>query len=212
LTGSAFDRASLAAAAATWDAYYRPGAARAPWHLDRPSPELLALLATGIVAPPAAALDIGCGAGTEAVHLAMEGFEVTALDVAPAALAATRRLAARRGVKLATIAAFAQETGLPDASFDLVNDRSCFHCLEPTAANLETYAREAARIVRPSGILFVRRFGQPQIDRSTFERCFADAFHLGRIQEIPFAEPHHPSRVAVLRRRDERNEETRTPA
>ena len=45
-----------------------------------------------------AALEIGCGAGDDAAHLAHEGFDVLALDVAPRAVAAARAAgAAHRG-------------------------------------------------------------------------------------------------------------------
>lgn len=188
------------AAAAHWDAYYTSGRHRIEWHLENPSAELCCLLAAG-VATPCRALDLGCGAGTEAVYLAEQGFQVTALDISPHALELARRLAALRKVPLATVQAEVPRTGLAAASFDFINDRSCFHVLEPARPQLEAYAREVERLLVPGGILFVRRFGQTQLDRATFESVFAPGFALGPVQEVRFRERHMPSRIAVMRRR-----------
>jgi SAM-dependent methyltransferase len=193
----------IARAASHWDAYYRGDRFRREWHLDQPSPELMTILAAGVVAP-CRALDLGCGGGTEAVHLAAEGFHVTALDVSGEALAMTRRLAARRGVKVETVQAFVPDTGLPSGSFEFINDRSCFHVIEPREEILRAYAAEAKRLLVDGGVLFLRRFGQSQIDRCAFSSVFRDDFDLGRFQEVPFKEPHFPSRVAVLRKKSER--------
>lgn len=192
----------VAEAAVHWDAYYRGDRHRREWHLDQPSPELMTLLAAGVISP-CRALDLGCGGGTEAVHLASEGFDVTALDVSGEALAMTRRLAARKGVKVATVQAFVPRTDLPSGSFDFINDRSCFHVIEPREEILRAYAAEAHRLLARGGVLFVRRFGQSQIDRDRFTAVFADGFEYGRIQEVPFREPHFPSRIAVLRKKTE---------
>lgn len=160
----------------------------------------MCILAAGVVVP-CRALDIGCGAGTEAVWLALQCFDVTALDVSQAALALTRRLAARSGVKVSTVQALADRTGLPDCGFDFINDRSCFDVLAPTPTLLSGYVSEVARVLKPGGILFIRRLGHQEVDRATFERAFYDDFDLGRIQETRAFVPQTASRIAVLRRR-----------
>jgi SAM-dependent methyltransferase len=45
--------------------------------------------------PPGPALDLGCGAGRDAVYMALRGFDVTAVDVLPDAVARAGDLAAR---------------------------------------------------------------------------------------------------------------------
>lgn len=67
-----------------WDARYRTEQ-RPTWDTGRPSSELKRLveqttLRTGRV------LELGCGTGVNAVYLARQGFEVTAIDLAPTAL------------------------------------------------------------------------------------------------------------------------------
>lgn len=86
------DAPVAALAAAGWDT--APAAA-----LWRPSPWLAARIAT---VPRGLALDVAAGAGREAVFLAMQGFEVEAVDRAPEALERARDLAARHGVTIGT--------------------------------------------------------------------------------------------------------------
>ena len=77
-----------------WDARYRDGA-----YEDRTHPT--ALLAEWLPRlPRGRALDVACGAGRNALHLAANGFTVTALDISTVALARGRRAAAERGLDI----------------------------------------------------------------------------------------------------------------
>lgn len=190
-----------------WDRYYRSGEYRREWHLKYPSSELRCLLSTGLV-PPGRAVDMGCGAGTEAVHLARSGFDTTAVDVSPLALDKTARLARFYKVEVRVHLAAVPDTGLPERSFTFLNDRSCLFCIAPERRLWEGYAREAARILQPGGIMLSRRFGQigsngreRYLDRATFEEIFSPFFEIGPIQEAAFRVPHVPSLIAVLKRR-----------
>jgi SAM-dependent methyltransferase len=51
------------------------------WHLSAPSPELLAAEADGWLGEGGAAIDIGCGAGTEIAHLAGRGWKAVGVDL-----------------------------------------------------------------------------------------------------------------------------------
>jgi len=97
-------------------------------------------------------LDVACGRGASAVHLAETfGCHVTGLDYGAENVAAAQALASERGV--AHLAVFRQgdAEGLPfdDAAFDAVFSE-CSFCTFPdkTAA-----AREMARVLRPGGRL-----------------------------------------------------------
>src|ERR1700722_17243489 len=57
------------------------------WHLSQPSPELVSALQDGWLPSSGRALDIGCGLGTEAGHLAAQGWQAGGLAPAPGALA-----------------------------------------------------------------------------------------------------------------------------
>ncbi len=94
---------------------------RAPMAVPAP-PEGLA--ASGVVLPArGTALDVACGRGGVAVWAASTGLTVTALDISPVAVAATRALALRHDVAGRVEASVHDLTaGLPDGTgrFDLV--------------------------------------------------------------------------------------------
>lgn len=69
---------------------------------------------------PGRALDVGCGEGADAVWLARQGWRVTALDVAAAALARGRAAAEAIGVEVTWLHSGLLEADLPLAAFDLV--------------------------------------------------------------------------------------------
>jgi len=61
------------------------------WQQRPPLPEVVATAERLTAEGRKRVLDIGCGLGRHAVYLAERGFEVTATDNAPAAIAACRR-------------------------------------------------------------------------------------------------------------------------
>src|SRR5438270_7038818 len=80
-----------------WDERYRSG--------ERPSEDLDAtptplLLETAKRLLPGRALDLACGTGRNALWLAEQGWSVTAVDGAPAAVEILRRRAAERGIQV----------------------------------------------------------------------------------------------------------------
>ncbi len=108
-----------------WNGRYLSGST--PWDSGLPSQELRRVIAERATAP-CRVLELGCGAGTNAVYLAEQGFDVTAVDCAPLALERGRELAASRGVAVnwieANVCAFRSDR----APFDFVFDRGCYHC------------------------------------------------------------------------------------
>jgi tellurite methyltransferase len=100
-----------------WDARYRDGAYRSRTHptalLEKWLPRL----------PRGRALDVACGAGRNALHLAAHGYTVTALDISSVALEHGRRSAAERGLSLEWLCADLDEDperALPPGPFDLI--------------------------------------------------------------------------------------------
>src|SRR5689334_1757350 len=55
-----------------------------PWEIGRPQGVLLELLTQGAI--QGSVLDVGCGTGESALHLAKLGFEVTGLDASARAI------------------------------------------------------------------------------------------------------------------------------
>ena len=104
---------------------------------------------------PGRALDVGCGEGADAIHLAERGWQVTALDVAAPALERGRAAAEKRGDDVASritwVCAGLLDAALAPESFDLV---SVFYpaLLRTEDQSIERSLRD---LVRPCGALIV---------------------------------------------------------
>ncbi len=69
-----------------WDRFYADRSADRPFFAPKPDENLVSYLDRGILSP-SRALDLGCGPGRNAIHLAAAGFEVDAVDLSSAAVA-----------------------------------------------------------------------------------------------------------------------------
>jgi SAM-dependent methyltransferase len=94
-------------------------------------------------------LELGCGRGGYAVLLARCGALVTAVDISPGSIEATRARAELNGVELETAAAPAEDLPLPDESFDIAFGTSSLHHLEVDHAG-----PELLRVLKPGGRAF----------------------------------------------------------
>jgi len=100
---------------------------------------------------PGRALDVGCGEGADAVWLARQGWDVTALDVSKVALERAERHARDAGVEVRWLHSALAGAPVPAGAFDLVT------ALYP--ALLRTPDNEAEGLliapVAPGGVLLV---------------------------------------------------------
>lgn len=96
-------------------------------------------------------LDVACGTGLDAVHLAMSGIHVTAIDISPGMIDQLRSHAAADplGVEIdAKVLDIADLHDLPADRFDGII--SSFAGLS-TVPDLRAFAHDAARLLRPNG-------------------------------------------------------------
>jgi SAM-dependent methyltransferase len=111
----------------------------------------LAIMGVGL--PGQRILDLGTGTGTLARGFALRGSTVTGLDPAEALMAEARRLDQEAGVSVEYVTGRAEDTGLPDAAFDIVGAGQCWHWFKRDQA-----ACEARRLLRPSGRLLIAHY------------------------------------------------------
>ena len=160
-----------------WDLAYRDGDHLEHWEPLEVPTELVEALQSGLVRRGQTALDIGCGAGSEAVFLAARGIAVIGVDASPVALELARRRAEEANVVVDWRLGDAVHLPLRDNSVDFALDRGCFHII--SRRRRRQYAREAARVLRPGGAMLLRgardddeEAGLIGFDRRELERLF----------------------------------------
>lgn len=128
---------------ANWDERYRTG--DLPWDTQRLDKNLERVVAEHPI-EPCAALEIGCGTGTNAIWLARRGFQVTALDVSPVAIGMGREKASLAGAAVEFLAADVLADDIPGAPFGFAFDRGCFHSFSEPEERLACAGAVAGRL------------------------------------------------------------------
>lgn len=125
-----------------------------PTLLDRATAELVAVIRSWATVPGADVLDLGCGIGRVTLALADEAKSVLGLDVSAGMVAE----AARRGADRANVRFAAGNgrdlAGVADASIDLLIAADSFPYVVG-AGLADAYVGEAARVLRPAGVMLV---------------------------------------------------------
>lgn len=190
-----------------WDEMYRNGFHLTNWHRDYPGQELVATVVALDLQGPISVVDLGCGAGAEAVFLAQCGFRVHAIDFSQRAIDMTMQRARHGGVQMTCLRADVLDLPLPNASVRLANDRGCFHHI--AHEQRPRYADEIARILEPGGWLLLRGCNVPNtppwiaIDPQQIHQLFDPArFIVGRILAFQYdcARPI-PGYMTLIQRR-----------
>lgn len=124
------------------------------WPVEGPTPHVEKLVRR--LGRGGRALDLGCGEGRHTVLLARRGYEVTALDLEPLALAKARAAVRRAGVRASFTTGNALDLRFPDGAFDVVLDYGCFHHV--VTRDWARYRREVRRVLAPGGHLVLSVF------------------------------------------------------
>lgn len=191
-----------------WEEHYRE---RPPWDTGRVSAELVRRLGQFPI-PRGRAVELGCGTGTNAVWLAQQGFDVTAIDMAPTAIAQAEAKAKAAAVAVRFV--MADATDLPEHGppFDFFFDRGCYHAVR--RGNAGGFLRELNRITAPAswGIVLTgnareeRKPGPPAVSEETLRAELGKYFDFASLEEFRFdqdeADGHrHLGWSCVLRKR-----------
>jgi len=158
LTGSdlrcASQRTARAGEVWDWEEVYRSGRHTESWNLDEGSPELRDFLAASPPEANEAALDVGCGSGSDCILLAKAGYCTYGADISNEALRIASERAVRADAHISWYCANVLELPFPSDSFSLVTDRGCFHHIPENERG--RYAQEISRVLRPGGKLLLR--------------------------------------------------------
>jgi SAM-dependent methyltransferase len=145
----------------------------APWEMGARS-ELVALVRSGRLTPerlaPGRAVDLGCGAGANAVFLALAGFDVVGIDFSPVALSKARRALLAAGVsgRVRLVRADLTARSLPgvEGPFDLLIDYGTLDDLAPT--DRRAMASTIIRLARPGSLFVLYAFYAARADLPRF--------------------------------------------
>jgi SAM-dependent methyltransferase len=173
-----------------WDERYAKG--DIPWDTGEPSSELLRVVAeVGI--RPCRAVELGCGTGANAVWLARQGFDVSALDLSPLAIERARQRADEVGVRVGFVVADVL-TPHPDLAgpFDFFFDRGCYHVVR--RENVAAYLETLRRLTRPGALGLVLAGnarephdpGPPVVTEEQIRAELGELFDIVRLREFRF--------------------------
>ncbi len=190
-----------------WEKVYSQySLAQIPWHADKPDLEFIELLESGKI-KPCQTLDVGCGAGTDAIYLASKGFNVTAIDISHEAIRIARRRARKAGLSVNFIAGDFLKVEFDNESLDFINDRGCFHHMNPLRR--EDFAAKISSVLNSPGYYYLRcwsdkqerRGGAYSISKDIIHSIFSKYFDVGEIREFRFGGKGAWGYVCLMRKR-----------
>ncbi|MFC4854830.1 class I SAM-dependent methyltransferase [Actinophytocola glycyrrhizae] len=162
----------LFADALKWEEFYGDRERPVPFFAAKPDENLVSYLERGLL-PPGRALDIGCGPGRNAVHLAAAGFSVDAVDLSDAALTWAKERAGDADIRFLCGDVFSMELG----EYDLVYDSGCFHHLPPHRR--VSYLSLLDRCLKPGGHFGLACFAAGEMGS---EAPDAELYRKGRLE------------------------------
>lgn len=156
---------------ARWDAFFADRARPCPFLVDLPDENLAGWVEQGVLAP-GRALELGCGHGRNAVHLARHGWRVDAVDFSATALDRARESAAAAGVDVTLHHGSVLDLRPDEGGYDLVYDSGCFHHVAPHRR--PQFVDVVRRALAPGGrfglVCFSPEGGSGLTDREVYER------------------------------------------
>jgi ubiquinone/menaquinone biosynthesis C-methylase UbiE len=126
------------------------------WELSQTPPELLELLQK---TPKGSAIDIGCGIGKHARHIAQSGWHVTGIDFSSMAIQKAQKAAKQQHLENNTTFIEHDITKLPSANlpqFDIGYDLGCFY-FKTEQAQLDCVAGIAS-VIKPNAPFLLLEF------------------------------------------------------
>jgi SAM-dependent methyltransferase len=174
---------------AHWERRYREG--DSPWDTGRPSTELQRVLAEDEIAP-CRCIELGCGTGTNAVWLAQQGFDVTAVDISPLAIDRARGRAAAARVAVRWLVADVLDPPNLGAPYRFFFDRGCYHVVR--RGDVQSFLHTLDRITEPEtlGLVLTGNArephdpGPPVVDEESLRQELGQLFRIVWLREFRF--------------------------
>jgi len=177
-----------------WDEAYK---GTPPWDVGHPQSAFEGLIKSGDINPDRA-LDIGCGRGENAIMLAMNGCDVTGIDLARNAISDAKAKAIERHVKVNFVVGdvLQMDRLFRKGEFDIVIDSGLFHTM--TDEERPVFSRQVHRVLREGGKYFMLCFsdkepegyGPRRVSKAEIETTFTPLFSIIYIKDATFDSRH----------------------
>jgi len=168
-----------------------------PWRVGRPQDAIIRLAENGLIGGDV--LELGCGAGDNALFLAEVGYDVCGVDVAARAIAEAQAKALARELTAEFVTADVLHMPALERRFDTVIDCGLFHTF--TNESRALYRRSLAAVMRPGSSLFLlcvsdeeeSDWGGPRrITRRELHDCFNGRFAIESIEPTRYRNALNP--------------------
>ena len=179
-----------------------------PWDSGITPPELKALVEGPSARTPGKALDLGCGSGTNAIYMTTHGWQVTAIDFVPRAIATARAKAAAAKAEPRLI--LGDVTKLDELNvgdgYTLVFDLGCLHAI-PNSRRPAYAAGIANATASGADYLVFGFYERPNwatnlhLTRDEVDTLFADDWEIVRAWGGESPGPNLPARWYHLKRK-----------
>ena len=179
----------------SWDESYKHHDFKElPWETVKPDKELVRILKESKIVK-CKVLDIGCGAGTNSIYLAEEGFDVTGVDISSTAIKIAKKRAKEARVKVRFSVGNAYNLKFPKDNFDFIFDRGCFHHIPPELR--DAYVKQNKSLLKDKGKYYLHAFSDSnnwqQENLFSIERIdsyFGKYFKILEVGEIVHTQPN----------------------
>jgi ubiquinone/menaquinone biosynthesis C-methylase UbiE len=145
-------------------------------------------LITAIKQKPTKILDLGCGTGSSTLMLkqAFPQATVIGIDLSPYMLVVAEKKAQQAGLNIQWHHGLAEQTGLEEASFDLVTASFLLHETPPEISQL--ILQEGFRLIKPGGQLIILDGNQKKLRHAdwlikTFKEPYSKVYAAGSVDD-----------------------------
>jgi len=176
-----------------WDRYYREHPLEElGWELGRPRPILVECLQKGLVPKGGKALDLCCGAGTNTVYLAQNGYDTTGIDISSTALGMAKNKEEHANADLCFVNASFTDLPFANNQFVLIYDMGCFHHVR--VEHRAKFISGVHRVLGDGGVYMLTCFSYRNgprwnhFTRQQLRKLFGRHFVFGEFQHYPSLE------------------------
>lgn len=184
-----------------WNRLYRTQGHDLPWCVDKMPAWFTEVVNSGWMSP-CKALDVGCGVGNYAFHLAQQGYEILCIDHSETAIALAKEKNSHPSLRF--VVESTENLSALGEQFDLIYDISLLHHLE--SGKRDEYAFQLSSLLHPGGKFMVcvfcddeARFGKANkfmnpvtgtitslLWKEELVRTFEPHFLFDKLEKVPF--------------------------